>query len=229
MKEKIIALLEKFKIISKYEKALESSKKLKFTDQALILAAVIFLIPFMFFYFIAPAQSSAIKKGKAVNSAARMRLEKLRAEENLARSNEDEMGQRENELKFINGLVLSSDSAIQFLNNITNLVESNTMEIKFVKKNAQFDRVYEKVYTPKGPDGAADEGMKISYKLLPIEIVFISGTSDFICFMHIIEGFKKLNYIVKKVNVSKTADNKIEAQLTIEILVDVNFLTAPKS
>jgi len=166
MKEKIIILLEKFKILKKYHEALEASKKLKFTDQILILSAVVFLIPFMFFYFVSPAQTAGIKKSKAVNSMVKMKFEKLKAEDNLARSNEDEMMQRESELKFINGLVLSSDSAIQFLNTISNMVESNTLEIKFIKKNAQFDKIYEKVYIPKNPDGSVDESVKINYKLL---------------------------------------------------------------
>jgi len=206
-----------------YEKLNSRASAFKTSEKIMIFSAILFCVPMLFFYIIFPYQETTIKKLSSACASVKARYSVLSAEDDLARNDSEDIVKNESKLAELDRMVLGNDSAIQMINVITNIVESNALDIKFTKKTPQFDRIYEKSHSPRDPDGKQDENSRFTYKLLPIEIGFRSSTADFLVFLHILEGFKNLNFSIKRLSASRTNDGKIEAAVIIEILVDIRF------
>ncbi len=211
------------KVKKYYNAALEGSEKLRSGDRAIIITALVIVMPLVFFSFVYPAQEFSLKKTKNICDNARSKFDRLKSEDDAAQAKAEEMASKKAELDHLNGLILGSDAAIQLLNAVTNFAEKNSLDIKFMKKHAQFDRIYERVFLPKDASGAPDEAARILCKVLPVEIVLRSTTAEFLMFMNFIEGFKKLNFATRKFNASRTDDGKIEAVITLEMILEVKF------
>ncbi|HNY12556.1 MAG TPA: hypothetical protein PKK26_13285 [Candidatus Wallbacteria bacterium] len=214
-------MLEKIK--QYYNAALTGSEKLRSGDRAIIISALLIIMPLVFFSFVYPAQEFSLKKAKNLCENVRSKFNNLKSEENAAQAKAEEIAAKKAEMDYLNDLILGSDAAIQLLNAVTNFAEKNSLDIKFMKKHAQFDKIYEKAFLPKDASGAPDEASRIFCKVLPVEVVLRSTTAEFLMFINFIEGFKKLNFVFRKFNASRTDDGKIEAVITLEMILEVKF------
>lgn len=212
-----------------YRRALEVSERLRTSDKALILITVAIVVPVVYFYFIYPAQQSYVKRAKTSCTNARTRFDRLKAEEDAAEANRAEMQSRQEELSAINSLVVGTDAAIQLINSISNYAAKNSLDVKFLRKQAQFDRVYEKAFTPRDGNGLPDEQSRFTYKLLPVEISFKSKSSNFLALLNYIESFKKLNYTIRKLTASRSEDGRVDVSVTFEIIVELKFASGGNS
>lgn len=211
------------KMKKQYHDAAMKVEAMKTTDRLLITLAAILVVPFVFFYFIYPGQNSSIKKMKTQLAGTRARYETLKNEADGVGRNADELKKSEGELKAIDALVLTSDAGVQFINTISNNVVKNGLDIKFIKKTAKYDGVYEKVSVALDPSGKPDETTRFSYKMLPIEISFKSTAADMMAFLNMIEGFKNINFSTRKITADRTEDGSVEVTMVLEILIEIKF------
>lgn len=195
----------------------------KTSEKILLFCTVLFCVPIFFYFLVFPYQESSVKSLRSACAAVRARHSVLSSEDEAAKSSEEGIKRNESKIAEMEGLVLGNDSAIQMLNVISNMVEKHSLDIKFTRKNPQFDRIYEKSYVPKGSDGQPDEASRFSYKMLPVEIGFRSTSADFLTFMNILEGFRRLNFSLRRVSAVRTDDGKVDATVIIEFLVDIKF------
>lgn len=211
------------KIKRRYHDAAMKIEGMKTTDRLIIAIAPVLIAPFIFFYFIYPGQQAAIKKMKTQLAGDRARYETVKNEADGVERNAGELKNSEGELKKIDALILTSDAGVQFINTISNNVTKNGLDIKFIKKTAKYDGVYEKTFAAVDAAGKPDETTRFSYKMLPIEISFKSTASDMMAFFNMVEGFKNVNFSTRKITVERTEDGSVEATVVIEILIDVKF------
>ena len=211
------------KMKRQYHDAALKVENLKTTDRLIITLAAVLVLPFIFFYFVYPGQQASIKKIKTQLAGAKARYETLKNEADGVDRNAGELKKSEGELKAIDALVLTSDAGVQFINTISNNVIKNGLDIKFIKKTAKYDGVYEKTSVALDPSGKPDETTRFSYKMLPIEISFKSTAADMMAFFNMIEGFKNINFSTRKITAERTEDGSVEATLVIEILIEIKF------
>ncbi len=217
------------KIKEIYNKIAEISEKLSWNEKALTLCVILFLTPVFYFYLIYPWQSEALKKASREYNQSKIRFEALDAERQKCVNMSEEINQGGEIMKYINGLILNPDDAIQIINVISELISKNGLSINFLKNSAQFERIYEKMHIPKTEDGQNDHAAKFSFRILPIEFAFRSSPIDFLSFLNIIEGFKNLNYNIKRVNASRSNDGRVDVNIIMEIIVELNLYTPKNS
>ncbi len=216
------------KIKEIYNKIAETSEKLSWNEKALTLSVILFLTPIFYFYLIYPWQSEALKKASREYNQAKFRFEALDAEREKCVNMSAEINKGDEIIKYINGLILNPDDAIQIINVISELINKNGLVINFLKNSAQFERIYEKMHIAKTDDGQNDPAAKFSFRILPIEFAFRSSPIDFLSFLNIIEGFKNLNYNIKRINASRSNDGRVDVNIIMEIIVELN-LYAPEN
>jgi len=158
-----------------------------------------------------------------------VRFEKIEAEQKRADEMRDELARGEELVKHINSLVMNPDDAVQIINVISELLVKNNISINFLKNNAQFDRIYEKAHSPRLETGEIDQASRFNYKLLPMEFSFRSTPLEYLSFLNIICGFKNLNYNMKKMTASRTNDGKVDVNIILEIIVELNLFTQKNS
>ncbi|HNY11917.1 MAG TPA: hypothetical protein PKK26_10040 [Candidatus Wallbacteria bacterium] len=211
------------KVKRRYNDAAMKVEGLKTTDRLIIALASLLIAPFIFSYFIYPAQQASIKKMKTQLAAASARYETLKNEANGVDRNANELKNSEGELKKIDALILTSDAGVQFINTISNNVIKNGLDIKFIKKTAKYDGVYEKTSVTLDAGGKPDETTRFSYKMLPIEISFKSTAGDMMAFFNMVEGFKNVNFSTRKITADRTDDGSVDVTMVIEILIEIKF------
>jgi hypothetical protein len=216
------------KIKEIYTKIAETSERLSWNEKALTLGVILILTPVFYFYLIYPWQSEALKKASREYKQSKARFEALDAERAKCEDMSSEINKGDEVMKYINGLILNPDDAIQVINVISELINKNALTINFLKNSAQFERIYEKMHMPKTEDGRNDAAAKFSFRILPIEFAFRSSPIDFLSFLNIIEGFKNLNYNIKRINASRSNDGRVDVNIIMEIIVELN-LYEPKN
>ncbi len=214
-------MVQKIKEI--YGKIVETSQRLSWNEKALSLGVILFLTPVFYFYLIYPWQSEALKKASREYNQSKARFEALDAERARCEQMSREIKKGDEIVKYINGLILNPDDAIQIINVISELIDKNRLAINFLKNSAQFERIYEKINTSKTEDGRNDLQAKFSFRILPIELAFRSSPLDFLSLLNIIEGFKNLNYNIKRVNASRSNDGRVDVNIIMEIIVELNL------
>ncbi len=211
------------KMKRRYHDAAMKVEGMKTTDRLIITITSILVVPFIFFYFIYPGQQASIKKMRTQLAGDRARYETIKNEADGVERNANELKNSEGELKKIDALILTSDAGVQFINTISNNVAKNGLDIKFIKKTAKYDGVYEKIFVAPDSSGKPDETTRFSYKMLPVEISFKSTSADMMAFFNMVEGFKNINFSTRKITVERTEDGSVEATMVIEILIDIKF------
>ncbi len=208
---------------SKYAEVSNKIEAIKITDRVIIVLCVVLISPFIFFYFIYPQQASQIKKNKAALQMVRGRYETLKNEADRLEKNAEEIKNAAQQIKLIDALALEPGAGVQFINAISFNALKDGLDIKFIKKTAKYDQIYEKSYAAVDEAGNTDETSRFNYKLLPIEITFRSSAADMAAFFNMLEGFKKINYFTRRVNAVRTDDGNCEVSVILEILIEVKF------
>lgn len=204
---------------------LHSSKveTLKITDRLMIILVVILVPPFIFFYFIYPQQALQAKKNKTSLEMARSRYNTIKNEAERIERNAEEIKNAAGQLKEIDALALEPGAGVQFINAISYNAVKNGLDIKFIKKTAKYDQIYQKSHASVDEAGNIDESSRFNYKLLPVEITFKASSADMIAFFNMLEGFKKVNYLMRRINAVRTDDGSCEVNAILELLIEVKF------
>ncbi|HBC74401.1 MAG TPA: hypothetical protein DC017_06020 [Candidatus Wallbacteria bacterium] len=219
--------MNKFK--EAYNKINENAAKFSWNEKALVLGIIFIVLPAIYMYLIYPWQADMIKKADREYKQSRQRHDRLAQQQSACEEMRSEMGRGEELMKFINALVMSPDDAIQIINIISELIVKNALSINFLKNSAQFERIYEKIHRPSTSDAEADQAAKFSYKVLPIEFAFRCQPIDFFAFLNIVEGFKNLNFNIKRMSASRSNDGQVDVNIIVEIIVELNLYTAKNS
>ncbi len=204
---------------------LHSSKveTLKITDRLMIILVVILVPPFIFFYFLYPQQALQAKKNKTSLEMARSRYNTIKNEAERIERNAEEIKNAAGLLKEIDALALEPGAGVQFINAISYNAVKSGLDIKFIKKTAKYDQIYQKSYASVDEAGNIDESSRFNYKLLPVEITFKASSADMIAFFNMLEGFKKVNYLMRRINAVRTDDGNCEVNAILELLIEVKF------
>ena len=213
--------MKKFK--EAYNKISEKAARLSWNEKALVLGVIFIITPLIYIYMIYPWQAAALKKAEQEYKQAKLRHDRLAQEQAGCEEMKSEMASGEELVKFINALVMNADDAIQIINIISELIAKNDLSINFLKNGAQFERIYEKTYIPKNAAGESDPAAKFSYKILPVEFAFRSSPIDFLSFLNILEGFKNLNFNIKRMSASRSNDGKVDVNIIMEIIIELNL------
>jgi hypothetical protein len=220
-------MMNKFK--EAYNKISEKVAKFSWNEKALVLGIIFILLPAVYTYLIYPWQADMIKKADREYKQSRQRYDRLARQQSACEEMRSEMGRGEELVKFINALVMSPDDAIQIINIISELIVKNALSINFLKNSAQFERIYEKTHRPATGDAEADQAAKFSYKVLPVEFAFRCPPIDFLAFLNIVEGFKNLNFNIKRMSASRSNDGQVDVNIIVEIIVELNLYTPKNS
>lgn len=213
--------MQKFK--EAYNQISEKAARLSWNEKALVLGVIFIITPLIYIYLIYPWQTASLKKAEQEYKQAKLRHDRLAGEQSGCERMKSEMASGEELVKFINGLVMNADDAIQVINIISELIAKNDLSINFLKNGAQFERIFEKTYMPKNADGTADPAAKFSYRILPVEFAFRSSPIDFLSFLNILEGFKNLNFNIKRMSASRSNDGKVDVNIILEIIIELNL------
>jgi len=206
-------------------KYIESSNKieaLKFFDKLMLVLVVILLPPFLFFYFIYDSQAAVIKKSSSSLAIEKKRYDTLQTAEIEIQKCVKEMSAGAADLKKIDSLAMEPRLGFQFIDSISYYADKNGLNIKFSKKTHH--ESYVKSYAPADEAGLIDESGRFNYKLLPIEIGFRSSAADMIAFFNMMDGFKKVNFLTRKISVVRTDDGNCEVNMILEILIELNLI-----
>ncbi|OQA81358.1 MAG: hypothetical protein BWY32_00404 [bacterium ADurb.Bin243] len=217
------------KLKALYEKITENAALMSWNEKAMVLCVVFIITPLLYFYGVYPSLKNSLDKSISGCNQARVRFEKIEAEQKRADEMRDELARGEELVKHINSLVMNPDDAVQIINVISELLVKNNISINFLKNNAQFDRIYEKAHSPRLETGEIDQASRFNYKLLPMEFSFRSTPLEYLSFLNIICGFKNLNYNMKKMTASRTNDGKVDVNIILEIIVELNLFTQKNS
>lgn len=204
------------------------SSRLGFSDKFLILAGALLVPPLLYLALLGPWIDDSLRKARGAVVAQRTRCERLAADALAADAAEAETRKNAGEIAAVDRLVLTSDAAMQLINELTTLADKAGLDIRFLKKNAQFDRIRDRRFSPPATDGAPpDPTRAFTWRVLPIEIVFNAKTPDTLAFLHILEGFRRLNAGIRKLSI--TSDGaQLTVTLGIELIVDVKYPTSEK-
>jgi hypothetical protein len=211
------------KLKQSYTQYSNKIEAIKITDKIMIALVIILVPPFIFFYFIYPRQASQIKKNKISLEIVRSRYDTLKNEAGRIERNAEEIKNAGERLKQIDALALEPGAGVQFINAISYNAVKNGLDIKFIKKTAKYDQIYQKSYAAFDEAGNIDESSRFNYKLLPVEITFRSSSADMIAFFNMLEGFKKVNYLTRRINAVRTDDGNCEVSVILELLIEVKF------
>jgi len=216
-------MMQKFK--EAYDKIAEKASRLSWNEKALVLGVIFILSPLIYIYLIFPAQAGWLKKAEQEFKQSRQKHDRLAQELRSCEEMRAEIVRGEELIKFINGLVMSPDDAIQVINIISELIVKNDISINFLKNSAQFERIFEKTYMSRNADGENEPESRFRYKILPVEFAFRSTAADFLSFLNILEGFKNLNFNLRRMSASRSNDGKVDVNIIIEIIVELNLFT----
>ncbi|HOT77133.1 MAG TPA: hypothetical protein PK467_15185 [Candidatus Wallbacteria bacterium] len=210
---------------SRYRSASESLEAMKTSDKLIIALTVLLVIPFIFFYFIYPAQALQIKRLGSDLKSSRLRFANLSENAERVEKKAAEARGAEAELnKKISSLVYSADSGAQFIDFLSNAGLKSGLDMKIIKKRAKYDEIYEKTHIFREEGLSDDDAPRFSYKLLPLEITFRSSSADMMAFFNIMEGYKNVNFFTRSVNAVRTDDGNCEVNLVLEIIIELKLI-----
>ena len=206
-------------------KYIDSSNKieaLKSSDKLMLVLAVILLPPFLFYYFIYDSQAAVIKKARFALAVETRKFETLQNAAEAAEKCAKELSAGAADLKKIDSLAMEPRLGFQFIDSISYYADKNGLDVKFSKKTPH--EIYIKSYAPADEAGQVDETGRFSCKLLPIEIAFRSSAADMMAFFNMMDGFKKVNFLTRKISAVRTDDGNCEVNMILEILIELNFI-----
>lgn len=206
----------------RYSRMAQKVEAQKLTDRVMMVMVLALAAPFVFFYWIDPYQSSALAKARLALSTETTRYNMVLAAEEEKARRQAEMARGATEIGKIDALVLEPRLAFQFIDSISHYAAKNGLKINFIKKTPH--ESYSKTYSPPADgSGQVDEEAKFSYRVLPIEIIFRSTAADMTAFFGMLEGFGRVNFLTKKITVTRTDDGECEVGLVLEILIELNL------
>lgn len=212
-----------------YARMSEAAAGLSWNEKALTLAVIFIFTPAIYLYAVYPWQAGLVKKAAREHSQAKARYERIAAEQDRCDRMKAEVAAGEEVSKFINGLVMNPDDAVQMINVISEMIARNDLSINFIKNSAQFERIYEKTHAPRNEAGEIDAAARFSYKVLPVEFAFRSTPLDFMAFLNIVEGFRNLNFNIRRMSASRSNDGKVDVSIIVEIIIELNLFSGRKN